>query len=1209
MKVTIKKSLALLLSVLMVISVMTVGVVSASAATITCETLFLQPSLWNEADARFAAYFYDLDGNSAWADANVRAADAETYKVSVPDGEWTNVIFCRMNPAYTENDWNSSTVTDRVWNQTGNLEWDGESNCFTMSTWTTGAWSTYTLNQYCIVGDINGSNVGDSDDYQTVVNVIDESTSLTLTITETSYVYLKDYACENWYMTQGWLGEEVTTADFYNTETTTLPTDTGFDKLYVPAGIHTFSLTENADGSLNLSYEKIGEAPTTATTTTATEATTASTAATTKATEATEATVPTGSTATVISGTNMAKGKTVTASCTSELSATDANYSMTAVNKALAKLTNGTKSSVGAWFNNGQENVAFKSTVVEGPYSLVVDLGQGVSIDAVQLYAYQRSAWGYEITDKVTYSISTNGTDWKQIGEVEASETGYTYYNDSNYTDAGAHVYIRDFTLQCKAIKARYVKATFPANTTTDKYVVAFNEFEVYGTAATLPEEATGTNLASGKTVTATCTTQISTANANYSMSAVTKGLPVLVDGVKDNYNCWLNNGQPNVAFNSAVLTGPYTITVDLGTASNINKIALYNYERMAWSRMPVDSVKYSVSADGTNWTTVGTVTYADASYTHITDPGYTDTGADVYINDFTLDTEASNVRYVKATFSNNSEGLVIFNEFEVYGEEVQEETTESTTATEATTASTSASTTTYETYPELRYYPACDSSYTTLYSAMVSVNINPSLDNRTRIAAYNGIEYEASATQNTELLNMLKAGTLLNPDFTPYYELVGYIDGQDLGCNADADNSGLSFGDEMKLTNYFNEDSYVFVKTADNVDWFMASSYTTDTSAVLHNTSTGVYEKLYVPAGKVELTLTVNSDGTLTLSYSVIEYPTEAPSYTIYDTKYYPACDSSYTGLIAGLNSINVDSSKEYRAVIAEFNGITDYTYTAEQNTTLLNLLKAGTLLNPEYVEPTTAPKKYYSLVGNINGVDVGFDSDYQSIGIEFDDNGNLTYTFTEDSYVFVKTTDNANWYMTNEYVTDTTATFTNTTTGSYEKMLAPAGTLTFKLVENSDGTITLSYTASSSEGTYTVYDTKYYPACDSSHVGLVAGLSSINVENSQAYRMKIALFNGMTDYAYTAEQNTTLLNLLKEGKLLNPEYTNIWGDANGDDKININDVTYVQLILAHIVPSTDTALERGDVDGNGELSIRDATYIQMYIAKYIETFPAEEQ
>ncbi|MGN0502558.1 MAG: RICIN domain-containing protein, partial [Ruminococcus sp.] len=70
----------------------------------------------------------------------------------------------------------------------------------------------------------------------------------------------------------------------------------------------------------------------------------------------------------------------------------------------------------------------------------------------------------------------------------------------------------------------------------------------------------------------------------------------------------------------------------------------------------------------------------------------------------------------------------------------------------------------------------------------------------------------------------------------------------------------------------------------------------------------------------------------------------------------YFPACDSSYTTISTALDSIGVDSSKEYRTKIAEANGITGYTGTAEQNTQMLNLLKAGKLIKPADTESTEA-------------------------------------------------------------------------------------------------------------------------------------------------------------------------------------------------------------------------------------------------------------
>lgn len=53
---------------------------------------------------------------------------------------------------------------------------------------------------------------------------------------------------------------------------------------------------------------------------------------------------------------------------------------------------------------------------------------------------------------------------------------------------------------------------------------------------------------------------------------------------------------------------------------------------------------------------------------------------------------------------------------------------------------------------------------------------------------------------------------------------------------------------------------------------------------------------------------------------------------------------------------SIGVDMDWDLQCEIAELNGISNFSGTVEQNTTLLNLLKNGKLLNPNYV-----PVSYY--------------------------------------------------------------------------------------------------------------------------------------------------------------------------------------------------------------------------------------------------------
>lgn len=63
---------------------------------------------------------------------------------------------------------------------------------------------------------------------------------------------------------------------------------------------------------------------------------------------------------------------------------------------------------------------------------------------------------------------------------------------------------------------------------------------------------------------------------------------------------------------------------------------------------------------------------------------------------------------------------------------------------------------------------------------------------------------------------------------------------------------------------------------------------------------------------------------------------------------QYFKKCASSYKSIVDALKSIGADSSLAYRKKIAAKNGISNYTGTGDQNTKMLNLLKAGKLIKP---------------------------------------------------------------------------------------------------------------------------------------------------------------------------------------------------------------------------------------------------------------------
>lgn len=118
-----------------------------------------------------------------------------------------------------------------------------------------------TGNDYYLVGYINGADYGIADDSANLGDYKFVSGKVTATFTVDSYVIVKTGDNATWYMTEGWLGNETNTATLADSSTLSEP-----NKLYVPAGTFTFTLTQNADGTLALSYAEETREPTEPTT-------------------------------------------------------------------------------------------------------------------------------------------------------------------------------------------------------------------------------------------------------------------------------------------------------------------------------------------------------------------------------------------------------------------------------------------------------------------------------------------------------------------------------------------------------------------------------------------------------------------------------------------------------------------------------------------------------------------------------------------------------------------------------------------------------------------------------------------------------------------------------------------------------------------------------------------------------------------------------
>ena len=144
-------------------------------APATVEKVYLQPGVWSADNAWFSAHFFNSVGGAE--DVKMTDDDADgVYEVSVPAG-MESVIFCRMNPEYTEFGWDvwegETEVENHVWNQTGDLVLPlaGDTKVYyNVTDWEAGEWSDtpqentpdqpeVDASAYGLVGSFQGWNV------------------------------------------------------------------------------------------------------------------------------------------------------------------------------------------------------------------------------------------------------------------------------------------------------------------------------------------------------------------------------------------------------------------------------------------------------------------------------------------------------------------------------------------------------------------------------------------------------------------------------------------------------------------------------------------------------------------------------------------------------------------------------------------------------------------------------------------------------------------------------------------------------------------------------------------------------------------------------------------------------------------------------------------------------------------------------------------
>ena len=290
----------------------------------------------------------------------------------------------------------------------------------------------------------------------------------------------------------------------------------------------------------------------------------------------------------------------------------------------------------------------------------------------------------------------------------------------------------------------------------------------------------------------------------------------------------------------------------------------------------------------------------------------------------------------------------------------------------------------------------------------------------------------------------------------TDFY-LVGSINGSNVGYEDDYQNLGSYKFVNGTLTVTFAQDSFVCLKSADNLDWYMAEEFTTGTTTYLYNTKSGAGELIFIPAGvKAQFTLTPYENDCFKLSYLVASC-----THSHHDVKgKCLVCRQSVEHTFVGETCTECSAKK---------------------------------------------PMKDMYLFGIINGVDYGYNADAGSIGTYKFTDKRLTATFAEDSFVAVKTSDNKDWYMTEDmYITGTSAVMYNTTSGlAGDLMFVPGGVevrftlknngdgsfvLAYEVVENSKPQISIKYaTLDTEEFRYSIYFTAKGIDADSDKLGLI--------------------------------------------------------------------------------------------------------------------------
>ncbi|MBQ3215612.1 MAG: hypothetical protein IJB11_05805, partial [Oscillospiraceae bacterium] len=296
-------------------------------------------------------------------------------------------------------------------------------------------------------------------------------------------------------------------------------------------------------------------------------------------------------------------------------------------------------------------------------------------------------------------------------------------------------------------------------------------------------------------------------------------------------------------------------------------------------------------------------------------------------------------------------------------------------------------------------------------------------------------------------------------------YYLFGWINGVDYADKDDKENLGIYRFEDGALEVYFTKDSYVGVKSADNLNWYMTDGYQGQvTSVTLVNAESILTDdKLFVPANlKVTFTLSDNGDDTYILSYEAVECPHDNHNTDGICTLCGAATEHRYVEGICGCGLECVHSYQDGVCVICQMPCAHSWADGKCRicDTACIHRYQNSICTVCAFAKPVTD----YYLVGQIDGADYGWGQDAASLGEYLFVDGKLSVIFRQECHICLKAGNHSGWYMTDGLQGSATSVLlyntANITTG--ELLTVPgAMEITFILVDNGDDTFSLSYTA----------------------------------------------------------------------------------------------------------------------------------------------------